>query len=121
MALLTLQEDESETAAEVRREEAARFIVRDVVAGLGRAIHYCNHTNDAKLARVAIDFIRVARFYTKCDEFVERAKVPSLCMFRWQRTATRLSAYLYRLYVVHMYRVVGGAHTSVYTYMYICT
>ena len=75
IALHTLQDDESETAAELRREEAARFLVRDIVEGLGRALHYTKATNDAKLKRVAVDFIMQCGIYNLCDEFVAKAKV----------------------------------------------
>ena len=78
IVLLTLQDDESETAAKLRREEAAGFLVRDIVAGLGRALHYTKVTNDAKLKRVAVDFIMQCRIYNLCDEFVAKTKV--LCV-----------------------------------------
>jgi len=75
MRLLTVQENECAMAAELRREEAARFMIRDITEGLGRALHYAKVTDDAKLKRVAVDFVLGCGIYKLCDDFVQEAKV----------------------------------------------
>ena len=70
-----MQENEGVRTAELQHEEAVGFLVRDIAAGLGCALHYTRVTNDAELKRVAIDFIMGVEIYRICDELVEKAKV----------------------------------------------
>ena len=73
--LLCLEADECDTAAELRREKAARFLVRDIVEGLGRALHYTKLITDFKLKQVCTDFVLKSDIYGVCNGFVAAAKV----------------------------------------------
>ena len=75
--LLCLAAGECETAAELRREKAARFLVRDIVEGLGRALHYTKLIQDFKLKQVCTDFVLKSNIYGVYNDvdFVAAAKV----------------------------------------------
>ena len=73
--LLCLSASECETAAKLRHEKAARFLVRDIVEGLGRALHYTSLIQDFKLKQVCTDFVLKSNIYGVCNDFVAAAKV----------------------------------------------